>query len=654
MTKIEKENLQTIVTEYLLPKDIILYSAINKNTYTITLNPTLNPILNTQFRKFTLKQFYFDDLLDEEYKIIKENEDEDLLDDYKITGNNWKKIYIDLTKNYASNNKKEYVKVVYESFMRHIYLLNIRKKFKYLEYINSTYHHYYFYDFCRNKIVYHYYDKKLNDDGFVKQEPKRFLLKSGLLFENDFLNFNDLVKSVKEDKNAIIILEKIINYDYLGLDNLLMCENNSVNISIKNNDVLNSVVWLNHTALEFAKMLNNYMKLYCNPKASKKAKLIIEYYFHHNNFINFSLLIDEKFSNLNLIINYLYRFVKDKTKQYCEFSLYKMFFNILKKEIYNKLENNLVNQFEILATQYSTKLFDSNNFEKNERRGSFESKTKDNSESSEENDEELEMKILNFSFEKNNDNKLQEPKINIIENFMNCMTDLSINEKNALCINYSLLTLDDNYDKYENILINTFVKNIELCLEKDIKYIFNIIDIIQDLLSIKEESREILNVKSNGFKFIRRTKRNMLNKIKESLQKNLKNFIIKNYSDFAITSNKKKLLIQKNIYNNNNNINSLIDEFNNEEKINIQKIYEEFIDEIKNELLNYSNTSNNNSMIVYNDATINDYFENYASNYFVIFKDILYSYYYEKKLYMNLDNRILAILKANNKSNSIR
>ena len=146
----------------------------------------------------------------------------------------------------------------------------------------------------------------------------------------------------------------------------------------------------------------------------------------------------------------------------------------------------------------------------------------------------------------------------------------------------------------------------------------------------------------------------MLNKIKESLQKNLKNFIIKNNSDFAITSNKKKLLIQKNIYNNNNNINSLIDEFNNEEKINIQKIYEEFIDEIKNELLNYSNTSNNNSMIVYNDATINDYFENYASNYFVIFKDILYSYYYEKKLYMNLDNRILAILKANNKSNSIR
>ena len=71
-------------------------------------------------------------------------------------------------------------------------------------------------------------------------------------------------------------------------------------------------------------------------------------------------------------------------------------------------------------------------------------------------------------------------------------------------------------------------------------------------------------------------------------------------------------------------------------------------------MLNYSNTSNNNSMIVYNDATINDYFENYASNYFVIFKDILYSYYYEKKLYMNLDNRILAILKANNKSNSIR
>ena len=264
------------------------------------------------------------------------------------------------------------------------------------------------------------------------------------------------------------------------------------------------------------------------------------------------------------------------------------------------------------------------------------------------------MKILNFSFEKNNDNKLQEPKINIIENFMNnCMTDLSINEKNALCINYSLLTLDDNYDKYENILINTFVKSIELCVEKDIKYIFNIIDIIKDLLSIKEESREILNVKSNGFKFIRRTKRNMLNKIKESLQKSLKNFIIKNYSDFAITSNKKKLLIQKNIYNN-NNINSFADEFNNEEKINIQKIYEEFIDEIKNELLNYSNTSNNNSMIVNSDATINDYFENYASNYFVIFKDILYSYYYEKKLYMNLDNRILAILKSNNKSNSIR
>ena len=56
-------------------------------------------------------------------------------------------------------------------------------------------------------------------------------------------------------------------------------------------------------------------------------------------------------------------------------------------------------------------------------------------------DEELDLIIDELPLE-NEENK-EMTKIEIINNFMACITDLSIDERNALCINHSNIKMDD-------------------------------------------------------------------------------------------------------------------------------------------------------------------------------------------------------------------
>ena len=71
--------------------------------------------------------------------------------------------------------------------------------------------------------------------------------------------------------------------------------------------------------------------------------------------------------------------------------------------------------------------------------------------------------------------------------FMKCVTDFSINEKNALAINHSKIKMDENYIKYENILKDSFVEGINNCIMKEKKPVENIFLTVKNLLSINDE-----------------------------------------------------------------------------------------------------------------------------------------------------------------------
>ena len=634
MTSIfQNEIIATNVLNYLALKDSLSLSSVNKEMYKIKLNPAHNSIINTHYRNLVFKEIYFNDLDDEEKA---KNKDE-FLDDYKITNNNWKQIFIDLNHHYYHYDfivKKNYAKDVFKRFKLHMYLPFVRKSNKILENKESSLHQYYFYDFDKNKRIYTYYDKflDLENNGFKGQNSENFLFRKNLFFENEFLGINELIKNVQGNNDFAILLEKIINYDYESIDKQYY--NNKTN-----NEVFDFIIWLNHSAILFSKFLYSFINIHCY-ESNNKNELIIEYTNAQNNFVNFSLSINECYNNINLIINYLYRFIKDKTKSYNEFSIYKMFFKIMKKELYDNIQKNLTEDFNKLVEQYCKELL---NFVDNGRTLSFGSNAKTDCGDNFEEDEELDFVIDELPME--NEEKKELTKIEIINSFMTCITDLSIDEKNALCINHSNLKMDDNYQIYETILIDVFVREINNCINNEKKPIENIYTVFKNILSLKDQD----NIKENkGFNFINRTKQLLFVTICSCLKKNIFQIIENEFSEYfknIITNNKQNTKENSNIIIN-ENLKKLIDELDKEEKLKIDNIYNDLLNKMKNEFETKANIickSNNNIFVNTKDA-INNYFETKNEN-FALLKSVLCNYYLENKLYSFNNNRISSLLK---------
>ena len=637
------ENIATNVSNFLQLKGLLFLSSVNKELYYTKLNPVHNSIVNTHYRDLVFKEIYFNDLDDEEKA---KNKDE-FLDDYKITNNNWKQIFIDLNHLYYDYDfivKKNYSKDVFYRFKLHIYLPFVRKSNKILENKESSLHQYYCYDFNDNKRIYTYYDKYLDleNNGFKGQNSKNFLFRKNLTFENEFLGINELIHNVQGNNEFKLLIEKIINYDYVSIDKQYY--NNKTN-----NEVFDFIIWLNHSAILFSKFLYSFINIHCyEPK--NKNELIIEYTKAQNDFVNFSLSINEFFSNINIIINYLYRFIKDKTKSYNDFSIYKMFFNIMKKELYDKLQKNLILDFKNLVEQYCKEILD---FVDNKRTSSFVSNAKTDCGDDFAEDEELDLIIDELPLE-NEENK-EMTKIEIINNFMACITDLSIDERNALCINHSNIKMDDNYQIYEKILIEVFVNEINNCINKEKKPIENIYSVFTNILSIKHQD----DIKENkGFNFINRTKKILFDAIFSCLKRNIFLIIENEFLGYFqnINTNNKQNTIENIKIINNENLKKLIDELNKEEKLKIDNIYNELLNKMKNEFETKTNInckSNNN--IVNSKEAIDNYFETKNDN-FILLKTILCNYYLEDKLYADINSRIKYLLKIdcyNNISNNI-
>jgi hypothetical protein len=220
----------------------------------------------------------------------------------------------------------------------------------------------------------------------------------------------------------------------------------------------------------------------------------------------------------------------------------------------------------------------------NERRPSCESKTKQDSF-----DEDCDLE-MDFDDEMSIEEENTEiSKKYIIEHFMNCITDLSIDEKNALCINHTNIKLDENYQMFENTLINSFVKEIDNSITKDKKPIENVFMTVKNLLCSNDYSYN--SEKDGGFKFIRRTKKLLFSKIKFCLGKNILQNMEKEVSNrFADKWNASKVIAKhkKNSYK--KDLNTEI-KSKEEQQENIQKFINYNQKEIKklNKLLEEAN-----------------------------------------------------------------
>ena len=626
--------IPTIISTYLQANDNLSFSVVNRLMYYKILNPEYNPIINTLYRDYTYKKFYFSVIIDEDD--LKKLKSSEILDNYNTTDNNWKKIYLDLVHHYHDynyENKKNCVKAVFDRFQDHIYLPFIRKENHTLEKNDSSLHLKYFYDFDKNKKIANHYDKYLDleNNGFLIKETEKFVLRKNLYFETELLGFNKLMRNVMENKDYIILLEKIINYDYIGIDQMFY--RNKLN-----NEVFDFLIWLNHSVILFSKLLYSLIKIYFD-EPKNKFELIIQYIKHHQNFVNFSLAINEHFNNLNIIINYLYRFIKDKTKRYYEFSLYKMFFNIMKKEFYDKIKNELQTKFNDLVVQFCQEINSNTN---NERKLSFSSTKLASDDSFDENDE---MEIVVDEMSSEEENK-ELTKKELIDNFMDCIVDLFFDEKNALCVNHSKIKMCDEYIIYENILINNFVKEIDNSIINETNKVENIFAIYKPLLSMNDEYNKNNIDEDAIFNFIPRTKKLLYNAVLLCLKRNLDNNIKEDFSTYVNDNNKKNVIQNKkiSIYN----WKEMIDDLNNEEKNKFDNFYKETFDNMKVELENIMKTKYYCDNIVNKSETINNYLEKKNNNMILVLNDILYSFYFDDRFYNNSDKTIIAILNNNN------
>ena len=611
---LKNPNILEIISKYLEMNQIINLSKSNKELYESILNPIHNPSINTLYRSYTYLNFYSNELSANETK------NEEIFDDYLITKNNWKIIYIELMKNYKAYQNKNIAESVYNWFRTHLFFPSMRKDNKYLDYKNNSIHQLISYDIIfHNNIIYNHYNKYTNENGFIQLSNNDFILKKALFFEEELINFNANLTVIKNDQNLIDILEKILKYDYEYLNDIYNSSHKSVE-----NEVINFLLWLNCTVVTFAKFLFSYISIYTIPN-NNNNKLISEFISKHNEFINFSLLINEQFNNINIIINYLNKFIlKNNAKNNNNnninyFSIYKMCFNIMKKEIYDKLKNNIKIKFEKISYLYINDLFEK---KENEINDINDSKTKEDSNSFEEYEdnyyEESDYSLIDNYFSEMSNKGL-------VENLMLSIADYNINEYNANLINHSELKMSDDYLNYEEIIFNSFASIIKKYIEE--KSFSEILNIITKVFTVQNDDINNIVKDEINLNFIKRTKKNIFFKLVKYFKELISNKIQEELSNNICNSNKNE------VSKLNNMLNNIENKLNDQQKKDFFIFYNNEINEIKNNLC-----------IKNNEIQINNYFCINNNYFLIVLKYIIYCYYLDIDYYSHLDNKIIDIL----------
>ena len=291
------KDILNIISCFLTCKETTTLSLVNKPLYYV-LDPENNSYINSKYRDVSLKK-YFNISIKKNYTINDFN-----LDDYQKTKNNWKNISKNLYINsLIDNSDKRINEEVYNSFKVHCYMPYQRIENNVLEYEFSTMHQKFCYDIEKNNLIMkNYYNKYFENEQNNKIEP----LRKGLFFEQELINLKSEIPKYK-NKN---ITNLIINYSFEKLDNIyrfnfVKGKKNKKNKKSKNfkSNIILFLLWLNHTFILFVNLLYNYVLQFTNDKDPKK--IVTEYSKIHLDLINFGLMINEKFNNINIIFSYL-------------------------------------------------------------------------------------------------------------------------------------------------------------------------------------------------------------------------------------------------------------------------------------------------------------------------------------------------------------
>ena len=419
------------------------------------------------------------------------------------------------------------------------------------------------------------------------------ILREGLYFENELKDFRTVFDKFINNIEYKNIIFNAVKYNYEILDYIY--ENDYYNKF--NNNIIKLILWITHSFILYSKYIYKYISSF-NDDTDEKT-ILMEFFHKHNEIINCALLLNSNFENINIIINQFIIHYSDKNNKdiFCSsqtslkdnnefsssnknislsglsalfpesknftldsksnstynnedfvfnikdsFSFYKLFLNIIKKNIYDKLSTILNKKFIILINKYYKNLFENfqikDNKNDNKKKTFWEENHYDNQSIDMEDDDDLDIDedLEEDSIEKEPSEK------EIIEGFINCIVDFTINERNSNGINHTELKITKEYENFENIIIENFKNYLQYYMNEDKpnSYLFEIIEKIS-----RCDANQCNNLIRNrdSLMLIRRTKKRLMqNAFKLLLSKSLKDFGNSFLSHIKINNNNEKYI----------------------------------------------------------------------------------------------------------------
>lgn len=670
------KNILGSIIKYLPYTDIILLSQCNK-TLLKDIDPASNTLVNNIFLD-NVNRVYFNS---EDYNLGKKK---NLLGDFLESKKDWKLFLKELNLNFKNYSDKEIANKVLEIFKLHLYLPDLRKENFHLEYEFSSTHLYICYDMIERRNI--------NLNRFKKEITKEYLLNSmknpdikmqlavkpikrDEFFEKELLNFSFIFNNFINNNDYYNILGDVINYNYSKLD--LLYKNGKYNYNI-----INFILWICHSFILYSDYVYSFINRYVNNINNKNidAQTIFnEFIEKYEELVNCSQLINSKFENINIIFNYLNKFkslaneiekngpldlspsssltsnsssTSDSSSKSSStinnssgFSLYQLFAKIIKDNVYNKLSGNMINSLEILLKEYFVESFEKKESTENE-------KSKEDIDCDYDyNDDNMNIEDDNFDYE-NEDISMSEEKVSnkeLIEKYMNIAVDQEINEINSKAINHTELKVSKEYENTENLLINNFIKYIDLYIEKG-KSLFEIYEIIERITKSTGNTKTLSCV-NKSLNLIRRTKKRLMEKSITALYK----YVLQEFNKDFHKHIKFDEINQKNIielsYIESKNDKKYEVNLNDLDKKNRMKVVELVENEMKNlitfleeeNIKSYDNQSHKDEM----RKLIKDYVEECRIPYVLLMKKIIWFYYKELGYYEERNKIVISFLSHN-------
>ena len=654
LSKIDNKHLLTRICLYLEPKDIISFIESNKSIKS-KLNPSANSITNKIFYYGVTRTIFNLDEDNDETTNYAYNEKE-LLEDHWNSSINWKSFFCQIYHQFKSYPNKEISQKVLNYFKNHIYLLDLRKENRILEYKYSSIHQTICYDKNFNeKFIYNHYNKYINNNYLTCQNGRTSeikILQKRISFEDELLNFKNIYDEFASNNEYKNILKMIISYDFENLN--LIYEEMKKNSNKKNiNNIIYFILWSSYCFILYTIFIYETIIRFENEK--DETEFLNQFTKNYSDYINIALMTNSNFQNVNIIINFLNKYLiennqenKKSKKSKVKFSLYDLYLKIYQKQIFDKLAKKINSKTSFLLRKILEEFMENKKEKKKENYMDIDDtlRTADNTPYNSEDEMEnlSEMEDNDFSFD------LETPKNELLSNVTNSVLDMEINKDNSLGINHTCIKLGDEYNQYEEMIINEIKNFIKINLEKG-KDISEIFEAIKKSLQCNRRNM-IFSINSNNLELINKTKKLLL----ENSYKMLVPNIVKNLeNDFSShlkydqSTQKRILCIDKIEFKNFIDYDYDLSEFSENKRIKIEEKVEEEMKNIKSCLYEKNiNGFDVNETI----ELVNKYMNNNDIDLVLLVKKMIYFYYGELEAFEENDKQIENILTEDRKLNN--